>query len=71
MAGRGDKGLLIATGSFTSDAKQEATRPGATPIDLIDGDRLADLLKQYELGVTTTIRTVEEVHVASAFFADL
>jgi len=51
MAGRGDKGLLITTGSFTSDAKKEAARDGAPPIDLIDGDRLCQLLKQYELGV--------------------
>jgi restriction system protein len=29
MAGRGDKGLLITTGPFTSDAKAEATRDGA------------------------------------------
>ena len=26
MAGRGDKGLLITTGTFTADAKKEATR---------------------------------------------
>jgi restriction system protein len=50
MSGRGDKGLLITTGSFTADAKQEATREGAPPVDLIDGDRLCDLLKEYDLG---------------------
>ena len=37
MAGRADKGLLITTGSFTRDAKREATRDGVQPIDLIDG----------------------------------
>lgn len=46
MAGRGDKGLLITTGTFSADAKKEATRDGAPPIDLIDGDRLCDLLKK-------------------------
>jgi restriction system protein len=51
MAGRGDKGLVITTGSFTGDAKREATRGGAPPIDLIDGDGLCELLKRYELGV--------------------
>jgi restriction system protein len=71
MAGRGDKGLLITTGTFTGDAKSEATRDGAPPVDLIDGDRLCDLLKQYELGVTTTIRTVEDVQIESPFFADI
>ena len=34
MAGRGDKGLLITTGTFTSSAREEATRDGAPPIDL-------------------------------------
>src|SRR6266516_5028916 len=68
MAGRGDKGLLITTGSFTADAKKEATRDGAPPIDLIDGDRLCELLKRYELGVRTTIRTVEDVSIEPSFF---
>jgi restriction system protein len=71
MAGRGDKGLLITTGSFTADAKKEATRDGAPPIDLIDGDRLCDLLKTYEIGVGTTVRQVEDVTVDASFFADL
>ncbi|MEO6088672.1 MAG: Mrr restriction system protein [Umezawaea sp.] len=53
MSGRGDKGLLITTGSFTTDAKKEANRDGAQAIDLIDGDRLCELLKRYELGVRT------------------
>jgi restriction system protein len=71
MAGRGDKGLLITTGSFTADAKKEATRDGAPPIDLIDGDRLCGLLKQYELGVRTTTRTVEDISVDSGFFSEI
>lgn len=71
MAGRGDKGLLITTGSFTSDAKREATRDGAPPIDLIDGDRLCELLKRYDLGVHTTIRTVEDISINAAFFIEI
>jgi restriction system protein len=71
MAGRGDKGLLITTGTFTTDAKKEATRDGAPPIDLIDGDRLCALLKQYELGVQTVTRTVEDVSVDSSFFTEM
>lgn len=71
MAGRGDKGLLITTGSFTAEAKKEATRDGAPPIDLIDGTRLCDLLKEYELGVRTATRIVEDVAVDSSFFAEL
>ena len=71
MAGRGDKGLLITTGSFTADAKIEATRDGAPAIDLIDGPRLCDLLKQYSLGVRISTRTIEDVEVDEAFFWEM
>ena len=71
MAGRGDKGLLITTGTFTAEAKKEATREGAPPIDLIDGERLCDLLKEHQLGVTTTLRTIEEVKVNPEFFGSV
>ena len=71
MYGRGDKGLLITTGTFTADAKREATRDGAPPIDLIDGERLCDLLQRFELGVTTTIRQVEDVEVHPDYFTDV
>ncbi len=71
MAGRGDKGLLITTGTFTADARGEATRDGAPPIDLIDGDRLCNLLKEHGLGVRTTIRQVEDVSLDTSFFDSL
>lgn len=71
MSGRGDKGLLITTGSFTADAKKEATREGAPPIDLIDGERLSELLKRYDLGVRTATRQVEVITIEPAFFAEL
>ena len=50
MAQRGDKGILITTGVFTERARDEARRGGA-PIDLIDGDRLCDLLREAGIGV--------------------
>jgi restriction system protein len=68
MAGRGDKGLLITTGSFTVDAKTEALRDGAPPIDLIDGERLCELLKEYGIGVRVETRVVEDVTVDTAYF---
>lgn len=68
MAGRGDKGLIITTGTFTAAAKQEATRDGAPPIDLIDGERLCDLLKTHKLGVRVETRTVEDVAIEPDFF---
>lgn len=69
MAGRGEKGLLITTGTFTNDARAEAKRDGAPPIDLIDGDRLCDLLKEYAIGVITTERIVEDVKIETEYFA--
>ncbi len=68
MAGRGEKGLLITTGSFTRDARDEATRDGAPPVELISGDNLCDLLKQYSLGVRTETRVVEDIYVTKDFF---
>jgi restriction system protein len=69
MEGRGDKGILITTGTFTSGAKQEATREGARPVDLIDGDQLCDLLKEYHLGLS--VETVERVDVNEGFFREI
>ena len=46
MSGRADKGLIMTTGSFTREAKKEAQRDGATPIDLIDGNDFAEKLKE-------------------------
>ncbi len=63
--------LPTGTGTFTAEAKKEATRDGAPAIDLIDGDRLCDLLKRYDLGVKTTIRQEEDVTVDNSFFLAL
>jgi restriction system protein len=69
MAGRGEKGLLITTGIFTAEAKREATRDGAPPVELIDGGELCDLLKEYGVGVET--RTVESVAIQDSYFESL
>jgi restriction system protein len=66
LQGRADKGLFITTGNFTSQASEEATRDGAIAIDLIDGERLCVLLKQYELGVKTEM--IEKVVINSEWF---
>lgn len=69
MVGRSDKGLFITTGSFTRDAIKEATRDGAPPIDLVDGDQLADKLKELSLGIKT--ETVEKVKVEDDWFTNI
>jgi restriction system protein len=68
MVGRADKGLFITTGHFTRDAVREATRDGASPIDLIDGDLLADKLKELGLGVGVETEVVERVHIDDEWF---
>lgn len=67
MQGRADKGIFITTGNFTRDARKEATRDGAPPIDLIDGELHCEKLKEFSLGVNT--RIVEEIDVDESFFS--
>ncbi|WP_299848920.1 restriction endonuclease [uncultured Roseovarius sp.] len=67
MQGRADKGLFITTGHYTAQANEEATRDGATAIDLIDGRRLCELLKVNGLGVSTEM--VESVKIDPDWFS--
>lgn len=69
MVGRADKGLILTTGSFTREAKKEAVRDGATPIDLIDGNDFAERLKVLKLGVE--VELVEEVKIKRDWFKNL
>lgn len=69
MQGRADKGLFITTGTFTREAIKEATRDGAPPIDLIDGELFCDKLKELKLGIETTL--IEAVDIKSEWFNNL
>ncbi|EHQ53759.1 restriction endonuclease Mrr [Ectothiorhodospira sp. PHS-1] len=69
MVGRADKGLFITTGTFTPAAIKEATRDGAPPIDLVDGEHLAEKLKEFGLGVKTEM--IEKVTVDKQWFRNL
>lgn len=69
IVGRADRGMFITTGSFTKAAIEEANRDGAAPIDLVDGDQLADKLKELALGVKTEL--VEKVTVEPEWFLSL
>lgn len=64
IMGRADKGIILTTGSYTADAKREATRDGATPIELVDGDQIINMLQELSLGViakeTITIYEIDE-----------
>jgi restriction system protein len=69
MIGRADKGIIITTGHFTPDAKQEASRDGAPAIDLIDGENLCNILKELRLGVI--VKQVEAITVQPEFFQSI
>ena len=69
LQGSTDKALFITTSHFSNQASDEATRPGAIQIDLIDGDRLCDLLKDNRLGVDTEM--VESVRIQSDWFENI
>jgi len=71
MQGRADKELIITTGTFTADARKEATRDGAPSIDLIDGDAMCQLLKERGLGVSVREVVREEVTVLPDFFLEI
>jgi restriction system protein len=51
MSGRADKGIILTTGTFSAEARREASRDGVPPIELIDGEKLVDLLERLELGL--------------------
>jgi restriction system protein len=68
MVGRADKGIILTTGTFTREAKAEALRDGAPPLDLIDGDDFVQMLKTYKLGVTVTEKTIQEIAVNESWF---
>ncbi|PKN84686.1 MAG: hypothetical protein CVU46_13375 [Chloroflexi bacterium HGW-Chloroflexi-8] len=46
-----EQGLIITPSDFSSGAKEEAQASGKTPIRLINGNQLVDLLIQYNVGV--------------------
>lgn len=69
MVGRADKGLFITTGTFTPAAIKEATRDGAPPIDLVNGEQFAEKLKEFQLGIKTQM--IEKITINKDWFMDL
>lgn len=65
MIRRADKGIIMTTGTFSSDARNEADRDGAPPVELVDGEKLVEMFEGVQLGVKP--KTVYEVD--HAFFA--
>jgi len=66
MQGRADKGIILTTGTFTADARREATRDGVPPIELVEGKKLIDMFAQLELG----LRPVTIYEIDMSFFEE-
>jgi restriction system protein len=69
LQGRADKGLFVTTGSFTRDAIKEASRDGATPIDLLDGEALVNKIKELKLGIS--IEVIEKININKKWFENI
>ncbi|MFI5451218.1 restriction endonuclease [Pedobacter sp. UC225_61] len=59
MIGRAEKGIMLTTGHYTSEAIKEANRDGAPQIELVDGEKLVRMFERVELGLKP--KTVYEV----------
>ena len=55
MSGRTDKGIFLTTGTFTRATEEEASREGVPPIELVDGERLVELMQRLKLGMKERI----------------
>jgi restriction system protein len=64
MQGRADKGIIITTGTFTPEARKEAVRDGVPPIELVDGEKLVEMMEELGLGLVP----VQAFKVDEGFF---
>lgn len=62
-----EKGVLITTGYFTREAKEEASSEGKRLIDLMDGEELINKLAEYGIG----LNEVKSYEVDEDFFRTL
>jgi restriction system protein len=49
--GTHEQGLIITTSGFSSGAQEEASRPNAVPVALMNGEQLVALLVEHDIGV--------------------
>ena len=67
LQGRADKGILLTTSTFTREARKEAQRDGAIMIDLVDGEELAEKLRELRIGIEVR----EQVIIDEDYFRNL
>ena len=64
---RDDEGSDLATeGTTTTEARKEATRDGAPPIELVDADKLVIMFERASLG----LRSKQTFEIDERFFAE-
>jgi len=64
--GTHEQGLIITTSDFSKGAREEATRANATPVGLMNGEQLVDLLIQNEIGITLTPLQLIQLYTPAA-----
>lgn len=65
-----ERGLVITLSTFTKDARAEASAADRSPISLVDGDRLVDLLIDNDIGVSRRKVTILELDEGSLLPTD-
>lgn len=59
--GAHEQGLIITTSDFSPGAKNEALRPDAVPVALMNGEELVALLVEHKIGVTLQTHNLLEL----------
>jgi restriction system protein len=59
--GTHEQGLIITTSDFSKGAREEAERPDAVPVSLMNGEQLVALLAGFNLGVTRRTHEILEL----------
>lgn len=67
IQGKAERGIFLTTGTFTKGAKQAAAQDNATAIELVDIDRLLELLIEEGLGIRETKALTIEPDFFSAY----
>jgi restriction system protein len=59
--GTHEQGLIITTSDFSKGAREEALRPNAVPVALMNGEQLVALLAEYCIGVSRQSHDIFEI----------
>lgn len=63
-----ERGLVISSGGFSKGAREEAAEANRSPISLVDGEQLIELLIEHRIGVTA--RAIEILELDETGIAD-